>query len=110
MTVLDSLKNMLQGMPQTESRVNLIAARGQSNLKEGVNNSKTKILEKRTGTARGKYKPRRRWDNNTKVVTSVVEVVEYEDELYVRLTNGTLIPQRWLAIYEWFVGKEAPKE
>ena len=44
------------------------------------------------------------------MVTSVVEVVEYEDELYVRLTNGTLIPQRWLAIYEWFAGKKAPKE
>ena len=38
--------------------------------------------------------------NNTKVVTSVVEVVVYEGENYVKLTNGTLIPEQWLAIYE----------
>ena len=35
MTVLEMLKKMLQGMPQTESRVNLIAARGQSNFEGG---------------------------------------------------------------------------
>mgnify|MGYP005648335335 FL=1 len=50
-----------------------------------------------------------RRDNNTKVVTLVVEVVPYEGENYVKLTNGTLIPERWLAIYEWFAGKKAPQ-
>ena len=50
-----------------------------------------------------------RRDNNTKVVTSVVEVVWYEGEKYVQLTNGTLIPERWLVIYEWFAGKKAPQ-
>ena len=67
------------------------------------------ILKKRTGATRKPYKPRMRRDNNTKVVMSVVEVVWYEGEKYVQLTNGTLIPERWLAIYEWFAGKKAPQ-
>ena len=41
-----------------------------------------------------------RRDDNTKVVASVVDVVEYEGDRHVRLTNRTLIPERWLAIYE----------
>ena len=41
-----------------------------------------------TGPPRGKYKPRERYNNNMKVVTSAVEVVVYEDDRYVRLTNG----------------------
>ena len=43
-----------------------------------------------------------------KVVTSVVDIVVYEDDRYVKLTNGTLIPEKWLDIYEWFAGKKAP--
>ena len=69
---------MLRGVPQTEMRVNLISARGQGNLKEGVYAPTMKILNKRTGAPRRPYKPRMRMDNNTKVVTSVVDVVEYE--------------------------------
>ena len=66
--------------------------------------------EKRTRVARGRYQPGMRRENNTKVVTSVVDVVEHEEDLYVRSTNGTLIPQRWLVIYEWFAGKKPPKD
>ena len=40
----------------------------------------------------------------------MVDIVVYEDDRYVRLTNGTLIPEKWLDIYEWFAGKKAPKE
>ena len=40
----------------------------------------------------------------------MVAIVEYEDDRYVRLTNGILIPEKWLDIYEWFAGKKAPKE
>ena len=58
----------------------------------------------------GKYKPMERRNNNTKVVTPVVDIVMYEDDRYVRLTNGMLIPEKWLVIYEWFAGQKAPKE
>ena len=79
-------------------------------MKTSVYEPKMKILKKSTGSPRGKYKPRERYNNNTKVVTSVVDVVVYEDDRYVRLTNGTLIPEKWLDTYEWFAGKKAPKE
>ena len=36
---------------------------------------------------------------NTKVVTSVQEIVAYEDCRCVRLTNGTLIPEKSCWIY-----------
>ena len=26
------------------------------------------------------------------------------------MTNGTLIPEKWLDIYEWFAGEKAQKE
>ena len=94
MTVLDNTKRMLRGVLQTKSRVNIISARGQGNLKEGVYDPKMKVLKKRTGAPRRPYNPRTRRDNNTKMVTSVVDVVQYEGDNYVRLTNGTLIPER----------------
>ena len=40
----------------------------------------------------------------------VVDIVVYEDDRYIRLTTGTLIPEKLLDIYEWFAGKKAPKE
>ena len=30
----------------------------------------------------------------------MVDIVVYEDDRYVKLTNGTLIPEKWLDIYE----------
>ena len=110
MTVLDNMKRIMRGVLQTEIRVNLIAARGRGDLKAGIYDPKMKILNKRTGAPRRPYKPRMRRDNNTKVVTPVVDVVVYEGENYVKLTNGTLIPEPWLVIYEWFAGKKAPQE
>ena len=44
------------------------------------------------------------------VVTSVVDIVVCEDDWHVRLTNETIIPEKWLDIREWFAGKKAPKE
>ena len=46
MTVLDNMKRMLGGMPQTKSRVNLIGGRGQGNLKESIYDPKMKILKR----------------------------------------------------------------
>ena len=40
----------------------------------------------------------------------MVEIEVCEDDRYVRLTNGTLIPEKWLDPYEWFAGKSTPKE
>ena len=51
-----------------------------------------------------------RRNNNTKVVTSVVDIVVCEDDRYIRLTNRTLIPEKWFNIYEWSARKKAPKE
>ena len=40
----------------------------------------------------------------------MVDIVVYGDDMYVRLTNGTLMLEKWLDIYEWFTGKKAPRE
>ena len=67
-------------------------------------------MEKCSGKKRGKYAPRTREDDNVKVVSSVLEVEVYEGERYVKLTNGTFISEKWLDVYEWYVGRKAPKE
>ena len=110
MAVMEKLKNMLRGMPQNEKRCQLISARSQGNLKQSTYAPKMKILEKCSGKKRGKYAPRTRKDDNVKVVSSVLEVEVYEGERYVKLTNGTFIPEKWLDVYEWYVGRKAPKE
>ena len=110
MSVLEKQKERLRGVPQIERRVNLISGRDQVNLKTSVYDPNMKILKKSIGSPRGKYKPRERYNNNTKVVTSVVDIVVCKDDRYVRFTNGKLIPEKLLDVYEWFAGKKAPKE
>ena len=109
MSVLEKGKERLKEIPQTESRVNLLSGRGQGNLKTSVYEPKMKILKKSTGSPRGKYKPRKRYINNTKVVTSVVDIVVYEDDRYVRLTNGTLIPEKCFRYLSVVCRKEGPE-
>ena len=97
-------------MPQIESRVSLILSSGHETLKMSVCKLKMKILKKSTEPPRGKYKPRERYNNNMKVVTSAAEVLIFEDDRYARLTKGTLILEKWLDIHERFAGKKAPEE
>ena len=44
-------------------------------------------------------------------MTYVVDNVVYEDNVYVKLTNGMLIliPEKWLDIYERLAGKKVLK-
>ena len=99
---------MLKGMRNDYDRVNMIVGRSQGNLKENIYTPKMKILEATTGKPRGRYKDRARQDERSKIVTSVLDVVVYEKRRYVRITNGMLIPEKWIGIYEWFVGRRAP--
>ena len=45
------------------------------------------------------------------MLTYVVDNVVYEDNVYVKLTNGMLIliPEKWLDIYERLAGKKVLK-
>ena len=91
-------------------RVNTLVARSQGNLKKNIYEPKMKILASVTGKPRGKYKTRERHDEGSKIISSVLETVEYERDSYMMLTNGTLIPEDMLGDYEWFVGRKAPKD
>ena len=49
-------------------------------MKTGVYKHKIKILKKNTGSPRDKHKPKEMYNNNTKILTSIVTIVVYDDD------------------------------
>ena len=66
-------------------------------------------MENGTGKKRGPYGPRQRYDNGTKVVTSIVGLVKFRGKQYFKLTNSNLVPEIYRDMYEWYEGRKAPK-
>ena len=107
--VMDKKMTLLASMPITVGQVNLVNARTQGNLKADVSDKKMSIVEKGKGKKRGPYGPRQRYDNGTKVVTSVNGSVTFRGEQYFKLTNSNLVPEKYRDIYEWYEGRKVPK-
>jgi hypothetical protein len=78
-------------------------------LKADVSDKILSIMENGTGKKRGPHGPRQRYDNGTKVVTSIVGSVKFRGEQYFKLTNGNLVPEIYRDMYEWYEGRKAPK-
>ena len=75
--VLAEVKRVLRGLPTTTGRMKKINERMQGNLKEEVSKDRMMIEENYTGAKRGKYKERERYDDKTKVVSSVQGTTVY---------------------------------
>ena len=107
--VLAEVKSVLRGLPTTTGRMKKINERMQGNLKEEVSKDRMMIEEKYTGAKRGKYKERKRYDDRTKVVSSVQGTAVYKGERFFVLTDGSWLREEWKDIYDWFAGRLAPK-
>ena len=109
--VLVSVKRFLAFMPATVGRVELINTRTQVNLNGEILEPKLVILKKIAGVKRGAYRQRRvGTDGGGKIVSSVPGEVDYNGDRYIKLTNGTLLPEKWRDIlYEWYAGRIAQK-
>ena len=110
--LLAEIKRVLRSMPTTMGRQNKINERLQCNLKEDVSREMDKVLTERTGKKRGKYVARKRVDDNVKVVLSLVDGddgIEYNGEMMFKLSDGSLLPEKYRDVYEWFAGRIPPK-
>ena len=67
------------------------------------------IDEKYTGAKRNKYRPRKRHDDRTKVISSVVGTQTYKGETSDVLPDGSWLRAEWRDTYGWFAGRMAPK-
>jgi len=107
--VLAEIKKVLRSMPVTTVRMNKINERIQGNLKQDVVKDRVMIEEKYTGAKRGKYRPRKRYDDGTKVVGLVRETRTFRGETYVVLPDGSWLREEWSDIHDWYAGRVAPK-
>ena len=101
-----SLKRVSNPLMRFMKKIN---ERMQGNLKEEVVKDRMKIEKKYTGTKRGKYKARKRYDDRTKVVSSVMGTEVYKGETFFVLTDGSWLREEWRDIYDWCAGRLAPK-
>ena len=109
-SVLENIKDRLKGMPATTGKAKLMCARTQGNTKEAIVDPKRKITNKCTGRKRGTYRVRvtNRCCGGT-VVSSVVDEEVYKGKKYFKTTNGLMLPEDWRDVYDWIVGRVAPK-
>ena len=63
--------------------------------------------QERRGEERGTHLARAAAETGGKVVTSVVEEVDYRGEKYCRTTNGMMVSHAWRDVDDWIVGKIA---
>jgi len=87
--VVAEIKKVLRSMPTTTGRMKKINERLQGNLKEEVVKDRVMIDEKYTGAKRNKYRPRKRHDDRTKVISSVVGTQTYKGETFDVLSDGS---------------------
>lgn len=82
----------------------------QGNLKAEVANNSMLVREKTTGVKRKKYGPRKRHDGRTKVVTSEPDTLVFKDEVLFALPDTSLLPEKWRDVWDWYGGRQAPRE
>ena len=97
-------------MPVTAQRQKKVNERLQGNLKAEVANNSALVREKTTGAKRKKYGPRKRYDDRTKVVSSVADTLVFKDEVLFALPDTSLLPEKWRDVWDWYGGRHAPKE
>ena len=97
-------------MVSDESCTQKIAERSQVNLNGEVVDKKLEISKRCKGKERGPYGRRMRRNENQVVLRSEQSVREVDGERFVVLNSGNLLPEKWLDIYEWFLGGKAPRD
>ena len=102
-------KRILKSMVSQEQRVQKMAQRSQGNLKCDVIEGRLEIAERCKGKKRVPYRPRSGRRETQEVMSVSGAVREVRGERFVVLASGNLLPERWLDIYEWFLGGRAPK-
>ena len=105
---LAKCKDLLKRMPSTTQRVNLTNARVQGNLNGEILKDKLAIEKKIEGKKRGPQKKKARIDN-VAVTSSVLEEVEFENETFIKLTDGKLLPKEFIGYQEYYGGGKIPK-
>ena len=96
-------------MPGIKQRFDVTNAQTGGNLK-GEILEEISLQEKITGKKRGLQKPRQRIPDSRVVFIMGYEHVIFNGELYYKLTNGNILPSKWLNIYDWFTAGMAPSE
>ena len=87
--VVADVKRVLRSMPKTTGRLKKVNERLQGNLKKEVVKDRVMIEEKYTGAKRNRYRPRKRYDNGTKVISSVLGTKTYKGETFDVLPDGS---------------------
>ena len=105
---LAETKSRLRCMPSTESRINITTSRTQGNLKGSVLHEKLEISTSVKGKKRGKYKARLLRIHNRSVAGRQGERLLFNNEIYIKLVDGNLMPECWIDVYEWFAGGMVP--
>ena len=106
---LTKVKDFLMRMPSTTQRIELTNARVQGNLNGEVLNDKLAIEKKTTGKKRGPQKKRARTSNSIQIISSELEEIQFENETYVKLTDGNLLPKEYIGYFEYYSAGKAPQ-
>ncbi len=67
------------------------------------------INKKVKAMSRGPCKPRHVVPDDRTVVERSTTDIEVDGVCYVVIDSGNIIPDKWIDIYGWFVGKRDPK-
>ena len=95
-------------MASDEQRTQKITERSQVNVNGGVVQKKIEIVNNCKGKPRGPYGKRARRVVDEDILRCVEEIKEYNGERFVVIDGGNWLPEKWLDIYEWFLGGKAP--
>ena len=95
-------------MPCDEMRTQKITERSQVNVNGGVVDKKLEIEERCKGKTRRPYGKRTMRGEHQVVLRREELIREVDGERYVVLDSGNWLPERWLDMYEWFLGGKAP--
>ena len=107
---LKVVKGNLKSMPLKKQRIATTTAREQGNIKGSILEARLQIQESIKGKERGPQRPKARTIKKRYIVDGGGGVVELDGERYVKLSNGNLLLECWMDIYEWFEGGKAPNE
>ena len=94
----------------TNNRVQVTTAQSHGNLKGSTLNEKLAIEKRIKGKKRGPRGPRARRLDERRVVLGEGGIEQFNGDRYLKLQSGSLLPEVWQDVYEWFAGGVAPRE